>query len=101
MIHKTFSIFPCLTVNQPHSVVDFLLFVCQRVFKLPSWLQRLVHGVDLLLHNTLESFLVWFLAWKLEQIFEGNKNVFTMTSSLLKRVTLTFMDITALINHWM
>ena len=72
----TFSIISRLTVNEPHSVVDFLLFVCQCVFRLPSWLQRLVHGVDLLLRNTLESFLVWFLAWKLEQIFEGNRNRF-------------------------
>ena len=60
-------------VNEPNTVVDFLLFVCQRVFRLPSWLQRLVHGFDLMLRNTLESFLLWFLAWKLQQIFEGEQ----------------------------
>ena len=59
------------SVNEPNTVVDFLLFIGQRVFRLPAWLQRLVHGFDLMLRNTLESFLVWFLAWKLEQIFEG------------------------------
>ncbi|XP_034531775.1 sorting nexin-14 isoform X2 [Notolabrus celidotus] len=60
-------------------VYDYLMFVARAIFHIPDWLHHLLMTGRILLKNTLEAYIDYYLRYKLHQVVQEHRLVSLIT----------------------